>query len=122
MSAATSKQVRAKKALVGVDVYLDWADGTPDELAARLQRVNGDGLTLSMISNRGTKVWPEGLPETLCTDHWRCRFLGPGGQTIKHEQIATLLQRVAAAGLDFIQTENLCTFDGEISYSLTAGQ
>ena len=27
-----------------------------------------------MITNRGTKVWPDGAPETFCTDHWRCRF------------------------------------------------
>lgn len=28
-----------------------------------------------MIFNRGTKVWPRGMPETFKTDHWRCRFM-----------------------------------------------
>ena len=47
----------------------------PDILAENLKKAEGDGLELLMITNRGVKVWPEGLPETFCTDHWRCRFM-----------------------------------------------
>lgn len=112
-----------KKDLVGVDVYLDWTEGTPDQLGEALQRVNGDGLELMMITNRGAKVWPHGMPDTSCTDHWRCRFLSSTqGQVISHEQVIALLQRVAAAGFDFIKTENLYTFDGKIGYSLAQGE
>ncbi|MBL4544633.1 MAG: hypothetical protein JKP95_01840 [Oceanicaulis sp.] len=32
-------------------------------------------MSLKMITNRGVKVWPQGLPETFKTDHWRCRFM-----------------------------------------------
>jgi isocitrate dehydrogenase len=74
-----------------------------------------------MISNRGQKVWPDGSPETFCVDHWRCRFLATEG-TISHTQIVNLLARVAAAGFDFIKTENLCTFDGKPGYSLGQGE
>jgi hypothetical protein len=34
-------------------------------------------LRLKLVTNRGVKVWPEGFPETFCTDHWRSRFVSP---------------------------------------------
>lgn len=111
-----------KKELVGVDVFLDWTDGTPDELGESLSKVNGDGLTLGMITNRGVKVWPAGMPETFCTDHWRCRFMGERGSVITHGQVVRLLQRCADAGFDFIKTEHLCSFDGQPGFSLGQGQ
>jgi isocitrate dehydrogenase len=36
--------------------------------------------------------------------------------------IADLQKRLARAGIDFIKTEHLCTFDGEPGYSLGQGQ
>src|SRR6184192_2346190 len=66
-----------KKDLVGVDVFLDWRGGTPDELGETFKEVSGDNLQLTMITNRGAKVWPHGMPDTFCTDHWRCRFISP---------------------------------------------
>src|SRR2546425_2845690 len=112
-----------KKDLVGVDVFLDWRGGTPDELGETFKQVSGDDLELTMITNRGAKVWPQGMPETFCTDHWRCRFMSPiRGETVTHEQIISLLQRVTNAGFDFIKTENLYTFDDKIGYSLSQGE
>jgi len=55
----TSKPAPQKE-LVGVDVFLDWTRGTPNDLGAGLSRLNGEGLKLTMISNRGVKVWPGG--------------------------------------------------------------
>ena len=113
------------KRTVGVDVFLDWGHGSSRnaaELAGVLRPLAINGLQLSMISNRGTKVWPDGMPETFCTDHWRCRFEAANGQAVDHATITALLSRVAAAGLDFIKTENLCTFDGEPGYSRGQGQ
>ncbi|BAM05311.1 isocitrate dehydrogenase [Phycisphaera mikurensis NBRC 102666] len=113
------------KALVGVDVFLDWdpAERDPDALAAELHAAaDGQPLQLQMITNRGVKVWPEGFPETFCTDHWRCRFVPRGGGEASHRQVLGLLTRLADAGLDFIKTEHLCTFDGEAGFSLGQGQ
>jgi isocitrate dehydrogenase len=112
-----------KKELVGVDVFLHWKKGTADDLGNLLSKLNGDGVKLTMISNRGAKVWPHGFPETFCTDHWRCRFLAEQDNgTISHKQIISLLQRVMDAGFDFIKTENLCKFDGQKAYSLGQGE
>lgn len=111
-----------KKDLVGVDVFLDWHDGTPNELGDTLKKVSNSGLTLQLITNRGAKVWPDGLPETFCIDHWRCRFMSPNaGATISHNDIVSLLQRVEDAGFDFIKIENLYNFDGKPAYSSVQG-
>ncbi|MFL6209717.1 MAG: NADP-dependent isocitrate dehydrogenase [Pyrinomonadaceae bacterium] len=108
---------RAHKETVGVDVFLDWTASTPDELGAQMEQLAGD-LKLTVIHNRGIKVWPSGLPETFCSDHWRCRFTAQDGAgKVEHAQIVALLQRMADAGLDFIKTEHLCNFDGKAAYS-----
>ena len=113
----------ATKALVGVDLFLDWRGTDPEALAARLASLATADLPLAMITNRGVKVWPGGLPETFCTDHWRCRFLAAeGAGALDHAGIVALLGRAADAGLDFIKTEHLYTFDGEPGYSLGQGQ
>jgi isocitrate dehydrogenase len=116
---STAAQPRACKELVGVDLFLDWSQGHVDTLAHALQSVNGDGLELTLITSRGAKVWPNGLPETFTLDHWRCRFLSPGGTS--HAQLVALLQRAAEAGFDFIKTENLYHFDGQPGYSSVTG-
>src|SRR5690349_742445 len=111
------------KEMVGVDVFLDWTKGSANDLGGKLNELSGDGLKLTMISNRGVKVWPEGHAETFCSDHWRCRFRGEGGDTaVSHAQVISLLNRVAGAGYDFIKTEGLYTFDGERGFSLDQGE
>lgn len=112
-----------RKELVGVDVFLDWMKGSPDSLGEALSSLTPDGLQLILLSNRGVRVWPGGMSETFCTDHWRCRFMAENkGQLITHQQIIDLLAQIAGAGFDFIKTENLCNFDGERGYSLAQGE
>jgi isocitrate dehydrogenase len=120
--AATARK-SPQKELVGVDVFLDWTRGSANDLGSALSRVNGDGVKLTMISNRGVKVWPGGHSETFCSDHWRCRFLAQSdGSNVAHGQVVSLLGRIADAGYDFIKTEGLYTFDGERGYSLDQGE
>lgn len=113
----------ARKALVGVDVFVHFNGHHADELAARLQASPAPGLRLQMITNRGVKVWPGGFPETFCTDHWRCRFMATvAGGEVAARAIVDLLGTLTDAGLDVIKTENLCTFDGEQGFALGQGQ
>jgi isocitrate dehydrogenase len=114
--------VQAKKELVGVDIFVDWAGHNAEELASALQKSASNGLQLTLIANRGAKLWPNGLPETFTTDHWRCRFLGASKGVIAHTQITSLLDRIDNSGLDTIKTENLYTFDGKIGYSVLSGE
>ena len=109
--------------MVGVDVFLDWTKGSANDLGGKISELSGEGLKLTMISNRGVKVWPEGHKETFCSDHWRCRFRGEGGDSVvSHAQVISLLNRVADAGYDFIKTEGLYMFDGERGFSLDQGE
>jgi isocitrate dehydrogenase len=117
-SSSASARQRAKKELAGIDVYLDWAEGSADELGAAMSKLDGEGVRLKAISNRGVKVWPGGASETFCSDHWRCRFIADSeGGSLTHAQLASLLARAAQAGFDFIKTENLYNFDGKPGYS-----
>jgi isocitrate dehydrogenase len=120
---ATSAKPAPKKELVGVDVFLDWTRGSANDLGDSLSKVNGEGVKLTMISNRGVKVWPGGHAETFCSDHWRCRFLPESdGGKVGHAQVVSLLGRIADSGYDFIKTEGLYTFDGERGFSLDQGE
>ncbi len=125
-AAAVPTAAKQTKELVGVDIFLDWdeAGRDPDVLGAKLFALEGSGLRLKMITNRGIKVYPEGAKETFCSDHWRCRFVSAveAGAAVKHASLIRLFGQVHEAGLDFIKTENLCTFDGEIGYSLGQGE
>lgn len=107
---------KAKKELVGVDVFLHWTEGTAEELGNKLQNIAVEGLKLTAITNRGVRVWPGGLKETFCVDHWRCRFEAEGGTT--HEKLIAQLEKFRAEGYDFIKTENLYLFDGEKGFSV----
>ncbi len=109
------------KELVGVDVFVN-ARQSADFLAGQLSALVTPAFHLQMITNRGVKVWPGGFPETFCTDHWRCRFVAANGASVTHFDLIELMQALAQRGIDFIKTENLCTFDGERGYALGQGQ
>ncbi len=114
---------RARKDLVGVDVFLDCHDKTAEEIANALKPAGGPEFELVVITNGGAKVWPDGYPETNKVDHWRCRFRSLSGDYLTtHGDILTLLARIHAAGFDFIKTEHLCNFDGKPGYSLGQGE
>ena len=103
---------------------MDWdeAGRDPQVLGEQLRAANADGLQLTLITNRGIKVFPGGMKESFCTDHWRCRFQTPEQSTISHAQIRELLKQVEELGFDFIKTENLYSFDGVRGYSLAQGE
>lgn len=112
----------AKKELVGVDIFVHWAGTNPDELAEKLKKIECKGIELSMITNRGIKVWPEGFKETFCTDHWRCRFKPNEFSTIDKIDINHLLQNAIEQEIDTIKTENLYSFNNKTAFSLGQGQ
>lgn len=122
ISVKVTERAPATKTQLGVDVFLHWRDGSPEQLAELLQPHADDGLPLDMISNRGQKVWPDGSPETLLTDHWRCRFLAPVGSTTDALAVIELQRRLAEAGLEPIKTEGLFALDGVPAFTKGQGQ
>ena len=106
----------------GVDIFIHWNGSSPDELAKKVKAIESGGVSLTMITNRGIKVWPEGFKETFCTDHWRCRFKHREGSYITKANIIELLKNALNVNLDTIKTENLYSFDGKSGYSMGQGQ
>lgn len=112
----------AKKQLVGVDLFVHWTGTNPNELAEKVKKIENKGIKLTMITNRGIKVWPDGFKETFCTDHWRCRFKPEDGAELQKTDVINLLATANIENIDTIKTENLYTFDGKAGYSLGQGQ
>ncbi len=109
------------KLRAGIDLFIDRRDGNPDQIAAVMQRFDVRGTKLTTISNRGTKVWPNGNPDTYWSDHWCCRFEADG-ELFGAEHVVKLLTAANQAGFDVIKTEGLYTFNGERGYSLAQGE
>ena len=104
-----------KKVLDGVDVFICETNRNPNEVAEKLnQAVKGLDWKLAYITNRGIKVYPNPLPETFCTDHWRCRFTK---KSATQTSILSLLEKINQGHLEIIKTENLYSFDGSPFYS-----
>lgn len=116
------RKAQPRKDLLGVDIFVDWQGSKPEELATKLQHIELENIKLSMITNRGIKVWPGGFEETFCTDHWRCRFNATAGSTINKSHIIQLLEGADSQNIDTIKTENLYAFDGKPGFSLGQGQ
>lgn len=126
---------RAEKQLVGVDVFLDWDqnDRNPEVLGKQLEKIAAEtGMQLKMMSNRGVRVYPNGIPNVFCADHWRGRFVSAKSvlsegrvvefHPVRHEELCHLLERIDQDGLDFIKTENLYLLNGKRGYSMAQGE
>lgn len=115
------RKLASSKVLKGVDVFVHWNGENANKLATQLAKLNTD-IQLTMITNRGVKVWPDGFEETFCTDHWRCRFEVANGKPANQSSIPQLLAQALEADIDVIKTENLYEFDGVKGFSLGQGQ
>jgi isocitrate dehydrogenase len=112
------------KHVCGADVYIDDPVSTL-ELAEAMNRLAADTpFRLTMISNRGTQIWPTGSVFTECTDNCRMRFeLKPGIEPGRFGQgpAIALLDKIAER-FPVSCFELLRTFDGQPGYSLAQGQ
>ncbi len=108
--------------LKGVDVYVNWESCDSEALAAKLVPLAGPEFRLTMLTSRGVKVWPNGMPETFRGDQFRCRHMAAGGSGARYADIVALLGRMSGAGISFAQAISLYDFDGERGYSLGQGE
>ncbi|MBL8761469.1 MAG: isocitrate dehydrogenase [Phycisphaerae bacterium] len=110
--------------VVGCDIYLD-TPLSPIALAEEMNRSCVDTpFRLTLISNRGTQVWPTGSVYTECVDYYRVRFelkdgVSPG--SFGQSRCVALMDKIAEA-FTVCSYELLRTFDGVKGYSLAQGQ
>jgi isocitrate dehydrogenase len=110
-----------KTEVVGCDLYLD-TQVSPDELAKAMQAAaEGSPFRPTLISNRGTQVWPTGSVYTECVDYYRVRFEAAPGETSTQADAVELMNKVAAKHT-ISSFEVLRNFDGVRGYSLAQGQ
>lgn len=112
-----SKKDPVGKDLIGADVYVEWrkaetADQS-DALAILARQSLVEGVDLSIISNRGTKVWPDGSAETYCAPLWCLRFKATQGTGMMSSQVTKLLDNLYNNGLPFVKVEKLYNFEGD---------
>lgn len=115
-----------EKRLVGADVFVQWVGEKrdPNVLGGIIEKFGRNGLTLTLISNRGQSVYPNGQTSTFCTDHWRCRYkvANPEEDAMTQADILALMQKFLDADLDIIKTENLYYFNGKKAFSAGQGE
>ncbi len=114
-----------KETLAGFDLFVEYR-GTGAELAAQLQPLLPSNLQLTMISNRGTQVWPTGSVYTDCVDQYRVRveakaIEGKGTQPMTYDQLWAVMPAIGKVSR-ICTVESLLEFDGKAMYSKAQGQ
>jgi isocitrate dehydrogenase len=112
----------SSRAVVGLDLFIE-SPLDPIALGASLMELTEDtNLSLKMISNRGTKVFPPTGAITDTVDHYRCRFIirqDPGN--LSDDAVHNLLTRVSTRHR-WMHIEKLQEFDGELGFTRAQGE
>ncbi len=74
----------------------------------------------SLISNRGTKIWPGHRPDIELVDVFRCRFKAEG--EMSHADILNLLQALEAQKFEWVHVEKLLNLNGKDAFSKADGE
>ncbi len=112
--------VPSDRAVVGADVFVEWV-GDAETLGQAMEAAaEGTMYGLKMVSNRGTKVYPDTGAMTAWVDHWRCRFVAQGGEP----DDAALLALLARVGTThrWMHVEKLQSFDGVAGFTKAQGE
>jgi len=108
--------------IVGTDIFIETGH-FPEQLGPVLEGLaEGSPLRLKMVSNRGTKVYPDGNTNIDVVDQYRCRFIRRDDTApIALETIRDLLARIETA-YPWCHVELLQLFDGQPSYTKAQGE
>lgn len=112
----------AKTEHVGCDIYIGTRE-LPSAFAPALEACcEGTPLKLSLISARGTMVWPTGSQYTECVEHHRCRFERRDANTPVDPKVGIQLMNTIAENHEVLCYIPLKNFDGQRGYLLAQGQ
>lgn len=110
------RQRYAHKELFGMDIFFDnTVIQEVERFVEQLSPLLPAALTLQFITNRGVEIWPRNRSNIFLTDHWCCRI--KAHRPITHDVLLNALEALAKAGMHWLKTEHLYTFDGSPGYS-----
>jgi hypothetical protein len=100
--------------ILGIDVFI-----RHQEFPIKLTQQSFKNGKLTIVSNRGTKIWPGDLPPIHLTDVHRCRFMfaKPGG-----EPAIDLLKEIENAGFEWVHIEKLLEINGQAKFAKAQGE
>jgi len=110
--------------VVGCDIYLDSPLSSIAVAEEMMRACQDTPFKLTLISNRGTQVWPTGSIYTECVDYYRVRFElrdGVVAGSFGQSRCVALMDRIAEK-FTVCSYELLRNFDGAKGYSLAQGQ
>ena len=109
------------KEVVGGDIFVE-SSLRPDQLGPSLELVAASSpLRLKMISNRGTKVYPDGNSNIDCVSHYRCRFIAREGNDISFDQVIQLVAKINETH-EVCHVERLIRIDGADGFTKAQGE
>ncbi|MFY8221614.1 MAG: NADP-dependent isocitrate dehydrogenase [Pirellulales bacterium] len=109
------------KEVVGADIFVESAI-VPAELGPALEAISAQApLKLKMISNRGTKVYPDGNPNIDCVSQHRCRFMTRSGSPIAFDDALALARRINEQH-EVCHIERLLRIDGADGFTKAQGE
>ena len=107
--------------MLGGDIFVE-SPLVPAVLGPSLETIAAESrLRLKMISNRGTKVYPEGNPNIDCVSHHRCRFVARDGEAITFADVLALAEKVNATH-EVCHIERLLVIDGAPGFTKAQGE
>ncbi|KAI9144382.1 hypothetical protein BKA69DRAFT_1057236 [Paraphysoderma sedebokerense] len=136
---------RPTEKVVGVDVFVD-SELRPNDLAKNIlaalpevekspldktsSSTTSSDLSLIMLSNRGTQVYPTSSMFTECVNHYRVRIESKSGKGYKTSDLLELVKKLTDAGekkkseevMRVCSVEMLLNVNGVKGYSLAQGQ
>ena len=105
----------------GADFFVESTE-QPKVIAHKFKDKLPENMSLIMISNRGTQVYPEGSLLTDCVDQFRVRIeREPGAPSLTADEILDYAKEISRS-IKICSIEWLMMYGGVKSYSLAQGQ
>ena len=105
----------------GADFFVESTE-QPKAIAHKFKDKLPDNMSLIMISNRGTQVYPDGSLLTDCVDQYRVRVeREPGAPSLSADEILDLAKEISKS-IKICSIEWLMMYGGVKTYSLAQGQ
>jgi isocitrate dehydrogenase len=111
---------QADERLVGIDLFVE-SNQQPSALAESIQALLSSRHRLTLISNRGTQVWPSGSVFTDCVNQYRVRIEVSTDAPASRLEMLSLATQLSEH-IAICSIEMLMNFDGAPAYSLAQGQ